>query len=117
MVCSLYFEWKSKLANFLVGKKLKSSEILSELQNNCMIIKSDEIRKKIQYCLELKDTFFALNHLLTNREQTWVELKKLLTDGNFLANLSRQVLIDKLTSVEETLLIMKVKFPTKDINL
>ena len=46
-----------------------------------------------------------------------MELKKILTDGNFLASSSWQLLVDKLTSVEETLLIRKVKFPSKDINL
>ena len=67
--------------------------------------------------MELDDVFVILNHLLTNKEQTWEELKNTITSGGFLPNDSHQLLVNRLTFIEEALLKMKVKFPSQDIRL
>ena len=112
-----FFEWKRCLTLFLKQKRFKEDDILSELQNNKQIIGNAKLRRKILWCKTYEEALEVLGHTLTNREESFEELKKTLTELGFLASNDRQLLVDRLTKIEEQFLKLKTRYPKKDIKL
>ena len=75
-----FFEWKKRLTLFRKGKRFREDDILSELQNNKQIISNAKLRRKILYCKTFEEALEILGHTLTNREESFEEIKKKLTE-------------------------------------
>ena len=90
---------------------------MSELQNNAQIIVNSKLREKLTHCKTYSQAIELLGHLLTNREPSFEELKKLLTEKEFLANNGRQAYVDRLSELEDQILKIKTRYPKKDLTL
>ena len=112
-----FFEWKWCLNLFLKQKWFKEDDILSELQNNKQIISNAKLRKQILWCKTYEEALEILGHTLTNREESFEELKKTLTEQGFLESNDRQLLVYRLTIIEEQFLKIKTCYPKRDIKL
>ena len=112
-----FFEWKKRLTLFRKGKRFREDDILSELQNNKQIISNAKLRRQILYCETFEEALEILGHTLTNRKESFEEIKKKLTKQGFLESNDRQLLINRLTSIEELFLKIKTRYPKRDIKL